>query len=63
MVGIAVQQMFIFFFAFVAFKFHRQVLKVERTARIRQALLLLYVVYVTLILITVRAASPFLCES
>ena len=52
--GIGVQQLFILFFVVVAIKFHRELLKVERTPRIRQALLLLYVVYITLFLITVR---------
>lgn len=64
--GIGIQQLFILFFALVAIKFHRGLLKVERTPRIRQALLLLYVVYLTLFLITVRESPhPFfsLCES
>ena len=60
--GIGFQQLFIFIFAFVITKFHREILRVERTARIRQALLLLYVVYAALFLITVRDASPFVRE-
>lgn len=63
MVGIGVQQLFILFFALVAIKFHRELLKVERTPRIRQALLLLYVVYFTLFLITVRESTHHLFPS
>lgn len=51
--GIGFQQAFIFLFVFVTVKFHHELLAQPRNDRIRQALLLLYVVYAALFLITV----------
>lgn len=51
--GIGFQQAFIFLFVFLTVKFHRELLAQPRNDRIRQALLLLYVVYAALFLITV----------
>lgn len=51
--GIGLQQLFIFLFVFVTIKFHRELLRQSLTDRIRQALVLLYVVYAALFLITV----------
>lgn len=51
--GIGLQQIFIFLFVFVTIKFHRELLRQSPTDRIRQALVLLYVVYAALFLITV----------
>lgn len=56
--GIGFQQLFIFIFAVVITKFHREILRESRDERIRQALLLLYVVYAALFLITVSGALP-----
>lgn len=57
--GIAFQQLFILMFALVITKFHRELLRAERDARVRLALQLLFVVYAALFLITVRAAASF----
>ena len=51
--GIGLQQLFIFVFMFLTAKFHQELLRQTPTERIRQALILLYVVYAALILITV----------
>ncbi|MCJ1467018.1 hypothetical protein MMC07_005640 [Pseudocyphellaria aurata] len=52
--GIGLQQAFILVFLFLAVKFHRGLLRETYTSRTRQALRLLSVLYVALLLITVR---------
>lgn len=58
--GIAFQQLFIFIFAFIITKFHRELLRESRTERTQQALWLLYVVYAALFLITVSSCAQLI---
>ena len=57
MVGVGIQQGFVLLFLLFAIKFHRTVLSqslANPRMNLRSPLILLYVVYVVLILITVR---------
>lgn len=57
--GVGFQECFILVFAYIAFRFHRQI-KRERPERLSQALLLLYAQVAVLILITVGAPTTAL---
>ncbi|CAF9929851.1 MAG: hypothetical protein HETSPECPRED_007472 [Heterodermia speciosa] len=52
--GVGLQQLFIFFFCYLAFRFHQNLNKQPHSARIRQAKILLYVLYFVLLLVTIR---------
>ena len=55
--GVALQQFFIFVFVAASIKFHRTFARESPTEKKSQALLLLYMVYVVLALITVSHLS------
>ena len=57
--GVGFQQLFIFFFVYIAFKFQQEVRR-ERSGKTSRALLLLYIEYAVLILITVSPYSRLL---
>ncbi|KAG7009355.1 hypothetical protein G7Y79_00003g012230 [Physcia stellaris] len=54
MVGVGIQQIFILFFCYLAFRFHQNLNRQPQSARLVQARTLLYVLYFVLLLITVR---------
>ena len=52
--GVGLQQLFIFFFCYLAFRFHQNLDRQSPSPRLKQAKLLLYVLYFVLVLVTIR---------
>lgn len=54
MVGVGIQQIFIFLFCYLAFRFHQNLNRQPQSTRLVQARTLLYVLYFVLLLVTIR---------
>ncbi|KAL8794131.1 MAG: hypothetical protein Q9195_003316 [Heterodermia aff. obscurata] len=52
--GVGLQQLFIFFFCYLAFRFHQNLNRQSQSTRIKQAKTLLYVLYFVLLMVTIR---------